>query len=476
MEETSVLLWKGCTPLHGLLLTASLLTFWHLSTTAHVTIESLPPEVVEGENVLFIVRDLPKNIIAFAWFKGQINMTQGIAWYTLDNNSRGPGPVHSGRETVYRNGSLLFQKVTQKDTGPYTLQTFNRHRKIISTTSIYLHVHAFLWKCGRLPTSGQLSIESVPPIVPERKSVLLLVQNPPENIVGFVWFKRMAVFKSLVVARHMLDKKSTVWGPAYGSRETLYSDGSLLLHRVTQNTRGVYTLRILRTDMRSEEAEVQVQVDTPLSLFCNPLTSSQLVIQLEPQYAAEGEDIHLQVHNLPEDMQSFSWHKSTYGTEVLKIVEYNRAMNSTSWEPAHRTRGMVFNNGSLIIQDVTEKDAGIYTLEVSKKDSKIEKAYMEFYIKKYVSQPFVQISDTTVAGRRSVIFTCISPDTDVSIRWIFNNKNLKLTERMTLSPTKCGLRIDPVENEDAGEYKCEVSNQFSLKTSLPVSWLALMNE
>ncbi|OBS73269.1 hypothetical protein A6R68_12154, partial [Neotoma lepida] len=88
----------------------------------------------------------------------------------------------------------------------------------------------------------------------------------------------------------------------------------------------------------------------------------------------------------------------------------------------------------------------------------------------YVTQPFVRITDTTVRGGTSVIFTCISPDTDISIRWIFNNQNLQLTERMTLSPTKCGLRIDPVRIEDTGEYRCEVSNRFSLKTSLPVFW------
>ncbi|OBS77902.1 hypothetical protein A6R68_19711, partial [Neotoma lepida] len=234
--------------------------FWHLSSTAHVTIELVPPQVAERENVLFLVRDLPKNLIAFAWFKGLTNMTHGIAWYTLDNNLRGPGPVHSGRETVYRNGSLLLQNVTLEDTGTYTLRIFNRRGKIISTTSIYLHVPAFLWKCGRLATSAQSSIESVPPIVAEGKSVLLLVHNPPENIAGFVWFKGMSELKNLVVARYILDRKSTVWGPAYGGRETLYRDGSLLLHGVTPQDHGLYTLRILRTDRRSEEAQVQLQV------------------------------------------------------------------------------------------------------------------------------------------------------------------------------------------------------------------------
>ncbi|XP_036032637.1 pregnancy-specific glycoprotein 22-like [Onychomys torridus] len=329
---------------------------------------------------------------------------------------------------------------------------------------------AFLWKCGRFATSAQSSIELVPPSVAEGGSVLLRIHNPPENIVGFVWFKGTTEFKNVVATHFISDRNSTVWGPAYTGRETLHRDGSLLLHSVTQKDRGLYILQIQRTYMGNEEIQVQLQVDTSLSLFCNPSTSSQLMIQLVPQYPAEGEDVLLQVHNLPEDLLTFVWYKSKFSTPVLKIVEYSRTINSFSWGPAHRRRRTVYNNGSLMLQDVNEKDAGMYTLEVLNKDFSIEKAYMEFHVKKYVTQPFVRITDTTVTGGTSVIFTCISPDTDISIRWIFNNQNLQLTERMTLSPTKCGLRIDPVRSEDFGEYKCQISNRFSLKTSLPVFW------
>ncbi|XP_057616789.1 pregnancy-specific glycoprotein 22-like [Chionomys nivalis] len=470
MEEFSVLLHRGCIPWKGLLLTASILSFWYIPTTAHVTTESLPRQVVEGENVLLLVHNLPENLIAFAWFKGLTNMMRRIAVYTLHNNLSAPGPVHSSRETIYSNGSLLIENVTQKDTGIYTLRTYNRSEKIASTTSMYLHVHAFLWKCGRLATSSQPTIESLPSRVAEGRSILLLVHNPPENIVSFVWFKGMTVSENIVVAQYTLGSKSTVWGPAYGGRKTLYSDGSLLLHGVTQKDHGLYTLQILRADMRSEEARVQLQVDSSVSLFCNVLTSSQLMIQSVPRYAAEGKGVLLQVHNLPEDAKAFSWYKSISRTQFHKIVEYSRANNSITWEPAHRRQEMVYENGSLMLQDVTEEDAGMYTLAVLNKASKIESAYVEFYVKKNVTQPFVQVTDSTVTGQRSVIFTCISPDTDVSIRWIFNKKNLELTERMTLSPTKCGLRIDPVTREDAGLYQCEVSNRFSSKTSPPVSW------
>ena len=112
-----------------------------MSTTAHETTVSLPRQVVEGENVLLLVHNLPENLTAFAWFKGLTNMTRRIAVYKLHNNLSVPGPEYSSRETVYSNGSLLIENVTQKDTGVYTLRTYNRRGKIASTTSMYLHVH-----------------------------------------------------------------------------------------------------------------------------------------------------------------------------------------------------------------------------------------------------------------------------------------------------------------------------------------------
>ncbi|OBS71248.1 hypothetical protein A6R68_00211, partial [Neotoma lepida] len=104
-------------------------------------IELVPPDVVEGENVLLLVRDLPEDHEAFAWYKGARNMNFGIVFYSLASNLTVTGPEYSGRETVYRNGSLRLQDVTQKDTEFYTLRSINGQKKIISTTSIYLHVY-----------------------------------------------------------------------------------------------------------------------------------------------------------------------------------------------------------------------------------------------------------------------------------------------------------------------------------------------
>ncbi|CAH7392665.1 Psg29 [Phodopus roborovskii] len=469
MEGSSMLLCKGSTPWQGLLLTASLLSFWHLATTAHVTVttESVPPLVAKGDDVLVLVHNPPENVQIFAWFKGLTNMKDAIALYGVFNNVSGPGPAHSGRETIYRNGSLLIENLTKKDTGFYTLRTYDEHIKVITTTSTYLHVQDFLWNCGRHATSAQPTVESVPPSVAEGGSVTLLIHNLPENLQGFVWFKGISVFWEHEIARYTIGRSSSDTGPAHSGRETLNSDGSLTIHNVTRNDTGLYTLRLMSTDMKSEEAHAQLQVDTYLPC-CNPPTTPRVMIQPVPLYAAEGENVLLQVHNLPEDFQAFTWYRAIYRVPHFEIVELNRELDTVTWGDQYSTREAVYSNGSLLLKSITQNDAGLYTLEVLKSDFKIERAHVQFHVNKYVERPFVRVTNSVVSSHRCVIFTCVSPDTDVSIRWFFNNQHLRLSRRMTLSPTKCGLRICPVRLENFGEYQCEVSNRVSSKTSLPV--------
>ena len=65
---------------------------------------------------------MTENPLAYAWHRGErVENTQLIASYRVATNLTTKGPAHSGRETLYPNGTLLIQSVTQKDTGSYTL-------------------------------------------------------------------------------------------------------------------------------------------------------------------------------------------------------------------------------------------------------------------------------------------------------------------------------------------------------------------
>nr|XP_055106317.1 carcinoembryonic antigen-related cell adhesion molecule 1 isoform X3 [Symphalangus syndactylus] len=107
----------------GLLLTASLLTFWNPPTTAQLTVESTPFNVAVGKEVLLLVHNLPQNRIGYTWYKGErVDGNHLIVAYAIGTAQATPGPAYSSRETVYPNASLLIQNVTQNDTGFYTLQ------------------------------------------------------------------------------------------------------------------------------------------------------------------------------------------------------------------------------------------------------------------------------------------------------------------------------------------------------------------
>uniref|UniRef100_A0A8C7BZX4 Immunoglobulin subtype domain-containing protein n=1 Tax=Neovison vison TaxID=452646 RepID=A0A8C7BZX4_NEOVI len=115
MEPPSALPRGGRVPWQDLLLAVSLLTLWNPLTIAQVTVEPVPPSATEGKDVL-------------------LQANRHIVSYIVDVRVIIPGPAHSGRETVYPNGSLLFRNITLKDTGYYTLQIVDRNYEVAQVT------------------------------------------------------------------------------------------------------------------------------------------------------------------------------------------------------------------------------------------------------------------------------------------------------------------------------------------------------
>ncbi|XDB60088.1 hypothetical protein ABFV05_013704 [Capra hircus] len=175
-------------PWSRLLLAVSLLTFWTPPTTAQLTIEMVPPLAAEGLDVLLLGHNVTKNTLGYAWHRGErVDNVQLIASYRVDTNATTNGPEYSGRETLYANGTLLIQNVTQRETGPYTLLvTKNNLQTEIQTGR--LHVHPVL------PTPVITSNNSNPR--EHEDTVVLTCGSETQNTSYMWWINNQSLPKS----------------------------------------------------------------------------------------------------------------------------------------------------------------------------------------------------------------------------------------------------------------------------------------
>ena len=82
----------------------------------------MPPNVTADNNVLLLVHNLPQTLRVFYWYKGNSGAGHNeIGRFVTSINRSKMGLAHSGRETIYSNGSLFFQSVTKNDEGAYAL-------------------------------------------------------------------------------------------------------------------------------------------------------------------------------------------------------------------------------------------------------------------------------------------------------------------------------------------------------------------
>lgn len=165
MEPASALSQRGHVPWQGFLLSVSLLTLWSPPTTAQLVLELMPSSnTTEGNDVLFLVYNQTDDLIGYSWFKGQtLDRKRQIASYNFGSQSNATGPAYSGRETIYPNGSLLVQKVTEEDTGYYTLQALNSELQGEIVTGL-LYVYPELLK-PTVTTNNSAPVEHKDPVV-----------------------------------------------------------------------------------------------------------------------------------------------------------------------------------------------------------------------------------------------------------------------------------------------------------------------
>uniref|UniRef100_G1QFY3 Ig-like domain-containing protein n=1 Tax=Myotis lucifugus TaxID=59463 RepID=G1QFY3_MYOLU len=239
MESPSAPVHRGCVPWQRLLLAASLLTFWSLPTTAQLTIESVPPNAAEGKDVLLRVHNLPGDLGGFIWYKGEIvDSDLQIVSYVIDTQTITLGPAYSHRETIYPNGSLLFQKVTLQDTGYYTLLAMKKIYTSIQVTG-QLRVYQPV---------GKPALRASNATVTEHKDTVVLTCLTNDKGISFRW-----LFKNQILP--------------HKDRMKLSQGNSILtIDPVRREDAGGYQCEIFNpiSSSKSDPLELDVQYDPTL--------------------------------------------------------------------------------------------------------------------------------------------------------------------------------------------------------------------
>ncbi|XP_078215915.1 cell adhesion molecule CEACAM1 isoform X2 [Callithrix jacchus] len=410
MGHLSARLHRVCVPWQGLLLTASLLTFWNLPTSAQLTTESMPSNAAEGKEVLLLTYNVPQNTNGFNWYKGErVDSTVRIIGYVIASQLTTPGPAYSGREVIYSNASLLIRNVTLNDTGFYTLQVIKADL-VNEEATVQFHVYPELSK-PYINSSNSNPVE-------DEDVVALTCETEAQN-TNYLWWVNN---QSLPVSSRLL----------------LSNDNrTLTLLNVTRNDTGPYECEI--------QNPVSVNRSDPVTLNVTYGPDTPTISPSKTSYYP-GANLSLFCDAASNPPAEYSW-----------------LINGTSLQK---------NTQELFISNITVDDSGSYACvalnPVTGRNRTTVKTIIVSKLNQ-VAQPEVQATSTTVTeDKDSVNLTCSTNDTEISIKWFFNNQNILSSERIKLFQDNRTLRIDPVKREDAGQYYCEVSNPISVNQSDPI--------
>ncbi|ELK13722.1 Carcinoembryonic antigen-related cell adhesion molecule 5 [Pteropus alecto] len=94
----------------------------------------------------------------------------------------------------------------------------------------------------------------------EGKNALLPVRNLPEGLVGYAWYKGRHVNSNHQIASYVIERQENTPGPAHSGREIIHPNGSLLIHKVTLEDTGYYTLQIIKKTFHNEEVTGRLHV------------------------------------------------------------------------------------------------------------------------------------------------------------------------------------------------------------------------
>ncbi|XP_008963093.2 carcinoembryonic antigen-related cell adhesion molecule 5 isoform X3 [Pan paniscus] len=203
-----------------------------------------------------------------------------------------------------------------------------------------------------------------------------------------------------------------------------------------------------------------------LLTFWNPPTTAKLTIESTPFNVAEGKEVLLLVHNLPQHLFGYVWYKGERVDANHQIIGYVIGTQQATPGPAYSSRETIYPNASLLIQNIIQNDTGFYTLHIIKSDLVNEEATGQFRVYPELPKPSISSNNSKpVEDKDAVAFTCEPETQDTTYLWWVNNQSLPVSPRLQLSNGNRTLTLFNVTRNDTASYKCETQNPVSARHS-----------
>ncbi|XP_055002416.1 carcinoembryonic antigen-related cell adhesion molecule 8-like [Sorex araneus] len=398
MEPPSAPTHRGRVPWKGLLLTATLLPFWSLPANA-ASVEIIPSNAVVGDDVTMFVHKVPENTVRLDWYKGVIESKNIIITLKINPENITNGPLFSHRETLFNNGTLHIQNLTQRDKSTYLIQIFTMGGDSITARGV-LGVYVRL-------TKPQINADNEHPT--EKKDTVTLQCDPETPDTTYRWF-----FNSKPVAQG-------------GGLELSKQNRVLTLSPALRNNTGAYVCE----NWNPVSSKTSDQFN--LAVLYGP---DPPIISPSKNFYRRGASLSLSCYTASHPPAKFTWSTSKQAT----VVAQNFFIPALSLDDSGSYTCFVSNNVTLL--------KATNTINITVLDP--------------VTSASIHASNTTVAeGDNNVILVCITNDTDISTQWVHNNQPLQPSDTKLLSRDNKTLTITSISVSDAGDYHCEISNPIS---------------
>ncbi|CAK6437127.1 unnamed protein product [Pipistrellus nathusii] len=397
------------------------------------------------------------------------------------------------------------------------------HRGLVPWKGLLLAASLLtLWS---VPTTAQLTIESVPPNAAEGKDVLLCVHNLPGNLLGYTWYKG-EIRESSKIISYIIYTQTTISWPAYSGRETIYHNGSHLLQNITLKDTGKYILQAIDKDFDIKQVTGQLRVYSvlpkpsitsnnsnpeehkdPVVLTCEPQTENTTYLWfINSQRLLVSARLQLSKDNRTLTLLLVTWNDTgPYECETQNLVSAGRSDPFTlnvlygpdaptiSPSDSHYIRGTNLSlscqaasnppaqyswliNGrpltttqELFIPNITLHNSGSYICLAHNSDTGLTGAMVKnITVYAVLHKPRITSNNSNPEEHKDpVMLTCEPQTENTTYLWLINSQRLLVSVRLQMSKDNRNLTLLLITRNDTGPYECETQNPVSASRSDP---------